>query len=299
MDYIENKANSFYNGLQATLTTRAYKGLNVLAGYTWAHAIDTATSNLASVPQNSFDYAGDRGNADYDIRNRFTLSVTYDVPTMKAPWQMGKGWTVTSIVNLQAGEPVSFYDSSDDISLTGEGNDRWNFTGNPSDVHFSPKGPSFTYVSFDAFPTDPVTGDVNGGNQQCLNAAGTQALKNQLANFGCFISGSAILTPPLYGTFGNQARNLFRGPVFRNWDMSVSKRWQLNERVELQMRGEFFNILNHPNFDVFTIPTDLSDATFGTNDVGTAIATPDVGASNPVIGSGGSRHIQLGVKVIF
>ena len=299
MDYIENKANSFYHALQSTLTTRNYHGLNILAGYTWAHAIDTATSNLASVPQNSFNYAGDRGNADYDIRNRFTVSITYEVPEFKAPWQMGKGWTLTSIVNLQAGEPVSFYDSSDDISGTGEGNDRWNFTGNPSDVHFSPAGPSFNYVSYDTFPTDPVTGDVVGGNQQCLNAAGTQALKNQLANFGCFVSGSAVLTPPLYGNFGNQARNLFRGPAFRNWDMSISKRWKLKEQIELQLRGEFFNILNHPNFDVFTIPTDLSDATFGTNDVGTIVATPDVGAANPVIGSGGSRHIQLGAKIIW
>ncbi len=297
-NYQENKANSIYNGLQATLTTRAYKGLNILAGYTWAHAIDTATSNLAGVPQNSFNYAADRGNADYDIRNRFTLSLTYDLPKFKAPWQFGQGWTVTSIVNLQGGEPVSFYDSSDDISGTGEGNDRWNFTGQASDVHFSPAGPSFNYISFDNFPVDG-SGNVIGGNAQCLAAAGTQALKNQLANFGCFVSGSAVLTPPLYGTFGNQSRNQFRGPAFRNWDMSVSKRWKFTERIELQLRGEFFNILNHPNFDVFTLATDLSDATFGTNDVGTLIATPDVGASNPVIGSGGSRHIQLGAKIIW
>jgi hypothetical protein len=69
--------------------------------------------------------------------------------------------------------------------------------------------------------------------------------------------------------------------------------------VRTQLRAEFFNILTHPNFDSFTIPTDLSDGVFGTNDVGTLVATPDVGASNPVIGTGGSRHIQLGVKVIF
>jgi hypothetical protein len=79
---------------------------------------------------------------------------------------------------------------------------------------------------------------------------------------------------------GNMGRNIFRGPTFKNLDFSVSKIWKLNERVKLQFRGEFFNILNHANFDVFTMNTDL-------------------GASNPVIGSDGSRHIQLGAKVIW
>ncbi len=63
-----------------TLTKRYAHGLYLLAGYTFAHAIDTATSNLAFVPQNSLNYQGDRGNGDYDIRHRFTLSATYDIP---------------------------------------------------------------------------------------------------------------------------------------------------------------------------------------------------------------------------
>ena len=90
-------------------------------------------------------------------------------------------------------------------------------------------------------------------------------------------------------------RNIFRGPTFKNWDFSLSKMWRVRENVRLQLRGEFFNILNHPNFDVFTMNTDLSVPTTA----GTVIFTPDEGESNPVIGSGGSRHIQLGAKVIW
>jgi hypothetical protein len=71
--------------------------------------------------------------------------------------------------------------------------------------------------------------------------------------------------------------------------------WNLSERFRLQFRGEFFNIVNHPNFDVGSINTDPS-AQVG---LGLATATPDVFAANPVVGSGGSRHIQLGVKVIW
>jgi hypothetical protein len=67
---------------------------------------------------------------------------------------------------------------------------------------------------------------------------------------------------------------------------------KFNERVKMQL---FFNILNHPSFDVFSMNTDLCVP----NSVGTAIFTPDLGAaSNPVLGTGGSRHIQLGAKII-
>jgi hypothetical protein len=64
----------------------------------------------------------------------------------------------------------------------------------------------------------------------------------------------------------------------------------------MQLRGECFNLPNHPNFDVFTLNNDLGSPTT----LGTVIASPDVGAaSNPVIGSGGSHHIQLGIKYLF
>jgi len=281
MEYMENASSSEYNGLQATLTQKAWNGLNVLAGYTWAHVIDTATSNLAGVPQNSFNYAAERGNGDYDIRHRFTLSATYDLPSWKAPLQLGTGWEVTSILNFQTGMPYTLYDSSDDISLTGEGADRWDFHGNLSDIRWSPSTPIPFFV-------DGTT------NPACVAVAADQG---NLGYYGCFQQGSAVITPPADGTFGNMGRNNLRGPAFHNWDMSVTKLWKVSEHIDLQMRGEFFNILNHTNFA--GVVTDLSDAVSGSNDVGLVTATPDVYASNPVVGSGGSRHIQLGVKVIW
>jgi hypothetical protein len=74
-------------------------------------------------------------------------------------------------------------------------------------------------------------------------------------------------------------RNIFRGPAYANLDMSVTKRWNLSERVSLQLRSEFFNILNHPNFDLFTMRTRLSIRTLSGDR-----ATPDVGVANPVVG---------------
>jgi hypothetical protein len=305
LDQLGNHSTSSYNSLQATLTKRFSHGLYLLAGYTWAHAIDTATSNLAGVPPNSLNYNAERGNGDYDIRNRFTLSVTYDLPSKKTRSQMLEGWEVTSVVMLEGGEPFTLSDFNDDISLTGEFNDRWNMTGPASNIHWSVLN-SIPYVDPSQFIEDSSFSNVIGAStpaaQLCLNqalATGGQAAANQLGadlgDLGCYVSGNTVITAPAYGSQGNMGRNIFRGPSFKNWDFSISKAFRLHENVRLQIRGEFFNILNHANFDVFSMNTDLSDPT----SVGTVIFTPDVAASNPVIGSGGSRHIQLGAKVIW
>jgi hypothetical protein len=285
LSFLSNRSNSNYNSLQVTLTKRYSHGLYLLAGYTYAHAIDTSTSNLAGVPPNSNDYAAERGNGDFDIRHRFTLSATYDLPSLKTKWQMLEGWQATSILNLQSGEPYTLGDFNDDISFTGEFNDRWNMTGNPRDIHWSASTP-LPYFDFS---------DAQHSSAACLAQATALDTVDNLYNYGCYQAGSAVITPPADKTQGTMGRNIFRGPSFTNWDMSLSKMWKLNERIKLQLRGEVFNILNHANFDVFTMNTDLSVP----STVGTVVYTPDVAAANPVIGSGGSRHLQLAAKIIW
>ena len=118
---------------------------------------------------------------------------------------------------------------------------------------------------------------------------------------GCFVKGNSVMTPPEFGTFGTMGRNLFRGPGYRNWDFSLVKNWTLRERFIIQMRAEFFNILNHPNFtNPFGVGGQLgfvdpsSPGSFGFSG-----ETPDVAAANPVMGSGGPRAIQLALKFKF
>jgi hypothetical protein len=299
-----NQSSSIYHALQITLTKRYGHGLYLLAGYTYGHAIDLATNNLASVPQNSANYAADRGNGDFDIRHRFTLSATYEIPGRKAPLQMLEGWQMSTVLTLEGGEPFSLGDATNDVSATGEFSDRWNVTGPIKGIHWSQTGePSSCNTSVQLCFIDPTTFTldptglhvVGGGDPRCITAAGNQDAIDQLGNVGCYIEGNTILTPPALGTFGNLGRNTFRGPMLKNLDFSVSKQWRLNERFKLQFRSEFFNIFNHPNFDVFTMNTDMGDG----NTLGQVVATPDVGNANPVIGSGGSRHIQFGLKLIW
>ena len=295
-EFLGNKSTSDYESLQVTLTHRYSKGLYLLGGYTWGHAIDVAgtTDNVAGdfIPQNSLDFHAEKGNGDYDIRHRFTLSATYDLPSRKGWAQMLEGWQVTSIIQWQTGAPRLLYDDYNDLSLTGEGNnssnERWNIKGDPSNLKWSPTAP---------IPFLPNTLDEDGNvirNPICAAVSNTPALQDSLdIAGGCYAQNGTVIYPMAVGTFGNMGRNIFRGPGFVNWDASISKIWRLGEKVKLQVRGEMFNAANHANFA--SLSGDLSSP----DSLGLATATPDVAAANPVVGSGGSRHIQLGAKIIW
>jgi hypothetical protein len=299
LNYLGNQSTSSYHSLQATLTHRYAHGLYLLAGYTWAHAIDTAgnTNNLGYVPQNSLDYAAEKASGDYDIRHRFTLSLTYDLPSRKGFGQLLEGWQVTSIVSLQTGEPILLYDNSNDLTGTDEGpdnanNDRWDIVGNPNRLKWSPT----SAIPYFPVEYDPDTGDVVSRPSICTSVATTPALLESLDYAGgCYAQNGVIMYPNAFYTFGNMGRNILRGPGFANWDASISKVWHFNDRFSLQLRGEVFNVLNHANFAGGSVGGDLTDP----SSFGRANATPDVQAANPVIGSGGSRHIQLGAKIIW
>ncbi len=105
---------------------------------------------------------------------------------------------------------------------------------------------------------------------------------------------------PAAGSNGSQGRNTFRGPGFMNLDMGVFKNFSLTERFRLQFRAEFFNALNHANFES---PRDASDGStsitstlFGRTCC-VAAATP---SSANVIATGESaRVVQLALKLSF
>ena len=91
-----------------------------------------------------------------------------------------------------------------------------------------------------------------------------------------------------------RAHGIFTGPVYRNVDFSVAKIWTLKERYSAQFRVEFFNLFNRADF---TAP-GTTDPSKGINGgFGYATSTPD--STNPVLGSGGPRHIQFGLKLTF
>ena len=301
INFLDNGYTSIYHGLQVTVTQRAWKGLNFVAGYTWSHSIDDVSLNRAQQPQDSTRPGLERANSDSDLRHRLTLALSYDLPSRHGYAHLLEGWQLNSVVTIQGGLPWNLDDgfiNGSDLSGTGEFSDRWNLLGSPKD--FKPTFVGIPYIDPASFTVDSsghVTGGLTPAATSCVSNAVSPAAADQLASWGCYVTKSGILTPPAFGTFGNISRNPFRGPRLDNWDFSIVKITQLTERVSVQLRGEFFNLLNRPHFanpntQGLVDPSDPSTFGFIFN-------TPDVAAANPVIGTGGPRNIQLGIKFRF
>jgi hypothetical protein len=323
---INNSTMSNYNGVQVSLNGRNYHGLSFNAGYTYSHALgdasDEGRASDLSVPLNN--YASIRSQlympTNYDLRHRATISLTYAVPGKKGYGQMLEGWTLNSVIVAQSGSPWGQSDLTTDYDGTGELNNaagsmggQWNFYGNPSD--FTPvHGWTDTNCSSGASCGGGLPFFLGGGPAATAAAPTTNATCNAKAtangplalaalfNFGCYAVGNSVLIPPAYGSFGASGRNLWRDAGFKNLDLSIDKAIKFNDRISAQFRAEFFNLFNHPIFcnpngiagGANSTPGDPNTANFGA-----AGSTPDVCASNPEIGSGGPRSIQLGLKLIF
>jgi len=306
-----NVYRSNYNGLQATLTTRNFHGLSMVAGYTFSHSLDDVSANWdfgygSGLPQSAYNPGAEYANSDFDVRNRFTLSATYAVPGKKGYWQSLEGWEINSIVTLQSPQFWGPMDEGTDaagigplpVSPPANTPIRWSFYGNPND--FKPTSTGLPYFSGNNTPTNPSGNTACNTKALALDGGNPGASTESLAFFGCYAEGNSIMIPPPLGQFGNMGRNSFPDLGFKDVDFSVAKNWHVTERLKAQFRAEFFNILNHPNL---ANPYGGQNG-FGFNDpsarpFGCACATPDVAAANPVIGSGGSRAVQLGLKLIF
>jgi hypothetical protein len=302
---IGNRSN--YNALQVIARERASHGLTFLATYTYSHALDENSSDLGMLrPQDSRNPGAEYGNSSFDVRHRFTLGPSFLIPGKKGFGQTLQGWQVTSTVSVFSGRPMNPTDATDDLSGTGQGQDRWTLSGDPHDFQ-SFGGPTAIPCFVSPTATGAFAAKVNGANictvglpAACTTAAaaeqqgpggttGTQSL-NKL---GCYMMGSAVMVPPAQGTFGTMSRYEIYGLGFWEWDMSIIKSWKIKERVTTQFRAEFYNVTNSTNF-VAPIATLSTPSQFGQ-----AQATPDVGVNSPIVGTGGPRKIQFGLKFLF
>jgi hypothetical protein len=309
-----NGAYSNYNSLQATLTKRISHGVSFLAGYTYGHALDTGSiNNYANLPQNSLNPRAEYASGDFDIRHRFTLTGSYDIPGINGFGQLLKGWKINSIVNLQTGQPWVAFDSQHNYSGSADNSDRWDFVGNPND--FKSGSSSIPYCSG---PGAQGCSKISGvsGTQTFFSAGDSTAMwaqcaavardSNTLNDGGCYVSGKSVLVPNKAGTYGTMGRNIFSDLGFKNVDFSVFKNFTFMERMNAQFRVEIFNLFNHPNIsNPYGATSGYGGAGGGSNDMssssifGCGCGTPDVTAGNPLVGSGSSRVMQLGLKLTF
>ncbi len=274
MDSLSPVSASTYHALQATLRSRNWRGLTGFAGYTWSKSLDDASDGIdfnfstVAFPQNSYDLHAEHGPSNFDTRHRFTAAFTYDLPKLVGPNWIARGWQLNTIVTAQSGRPVPIVSANDTSAQNAD------VYPTPSNYHQRP---------------DLVPG-VNPINPNWRSAPDTIG----------YLNGAAFVQPPyaspnnLVGSFGNLGRNAIFGPDYWNVDFSFGKSERIFEKTTLQFRAEFFNILNHPNF---ALPNFFVDP--GAPQQGLITQTPDQAQTNPGLGGGGPRVVQLALKMIF
>ncbi len=281
VNQLETTANSNYNALQTSFSLRDRHGFTSQVIYTWSHSIDNASDGQdyvanATQPDNSYRTDLEKANSNFDSRHRFVVTANYALPNL---WQshprLGKGWQLNTALTIRSGNPFHLT-LFDDYNNTGEFFPRPDLIGDPYAGTNSPD----RFINLSAFKV-PCTLDPTG-------------------------DGSAASCIPGTWHFGSLGRNALRGPGYHNVDFSVFKDTPLTEKLRLQLRAEIFNIFNHPNFSNPLLPSFAADMTSSVDPVtgrGTGFlpitVTPDVGIGNPFLGGGGSRNIQLALKLIF
>ena len=267
VDEFATISSSTYHALQVTFRARAWHGLSGFTGYTWSKSLDDASDgidfNFATValPQDSNNLKAEHGPSNFDTRHRFTAAFTYEIPLRAGPDRLVRGWQLNSIVTVQSGRPVPIVSALDTSGANSS------VFPTPSNFHQRPN----------------LVAGVNPINSNWASAPDVIG----------YLNGAAF-SQPAFGTFGDLGRNSIFGPHFWNVDFAVTKNTPIRERINLQLRAEFFNIFNHPNFalpNFFVVP--------GSTGQGLITQTPDQAQTNPGLGGGGPRVIQLGAKLTF
>ncbi len=267
MDEFATISASTYHAFQATLRSRNWRGLSGFAGYTFSKSLDDASDGIdfnfatVAIPQDSNNLAAEHGPSNFDTRHRFTAAFSYQLPRFGGSKRLAEGWELNTIVTAQSGRPVPIVNAND---TSGASFDQF---PSPSNFHQRPN----------LVPGQRI---VNSNWQSDPGSIG-------------YLNGNAFTDPPS-GTFGTLGRNAIYGPHFWNVDFAVLKNTSLTEKLKLQLRAEMFNIFNHPNFalpNFFVSP--------GSSQQGLITQTPDQAQTNPGLGGGGPRVIQLGLKLLF
>ena len=253
---------SNYNGLNASFEHRFDAGFTGSINYTWSHALDMV-SNGGLLPFGNNSILGqinplclrcnNYGNADYDIRHYVSASFVWNTKKLTGYPVLGAitgGWTFSGNVFWRTGVPYTATTSLSS-SITGYGGTIVGTLLNPAAVNSSCTGP----------------------NTPCLSS-----------------SDFAPATRPV-SSFGNMERNQFRGPHFFDTDFSVTKNFHLpiTESSRFSIGAQFFNIFNHPNFDIPV--NNLSSGNFGTIQNTVSVPTSVFGSFVGAAASG--RIIEL------
>lgn len=238
---VESAGNSWYNGLETSVTKWWSHGLQFLASYTFSKTLDTDAAAVDGTSAANTLTRGDqntpvrrRGRASFDRTQRFVFSGTWLVPGPSSGWKRSilSAWSLAAVVTVQSGVALTVVDTNAN-NVFGISEDVASLSGRCTKDQLVTPGP---------VPTKLKT----------------------YFNATCFISPAVIGADGKGRAFGNSGAGIVNGPGQANVDVALSKlvaiHWPM-EKGNLEFRAEFYNAINHPQFDVPN--TDYSSPMFG------------------------------------
>jgi len=306
VDYKTSGGDDQYNALQMSLARRFNTGLTLNAQYTFASSRGTtAGSNEARTSAQLDNFEADRGRNNFDVRHTFNLSALYDLPIGNGRmFDFGKagnfllgGWQIGGIVNARSGLPVEVLIVRPDVVAQ---------CTNPS-----APGATCTQGNVLALPS----GALPAGYTAVINTPGGGASRNirrpdlvpgvnPYLDNDRFILNPAAFATPAPGTFGNLPRNALRGPIFRQFDLVLGKKFRFTETMNVEFRTEIFNIFNMTNF---AAPSATLNNAVGTLQPGQPYTQNLAGATfgqlrstvERTVGLGTNRQVQFAFRFNF
>lgn len=256
------ESNAYYNSFQLSASTRLRGSSTFEASYTYSKCIDLVSADNTSdfgglrdkYLYDAYNPRNERGRCSMDIRQRLALNLVYPLPFENlSGWRgvVARGWSVSTIVSVSGGAPFTphiNFPRSDNLQTASSGNANMERP--------------------DLAPGAVISKIVRGGPDQ-------------------YFTPSAFVLQP-EGFLGTAGRNILIGPGMASMDLSLVRSFPVREKLQMQFRGEFFNLLNRvnfglPNYQVFTNTT--------------GVANPAAGRiSNTSISS---RQVQLALKLVF
>jgi Carboxypeptidase regulatory-like domain/TonB dependent receptor/TonB-dependent Receptor Plug Domain len=237
----ESAGNSWYNGLEVSLTKHLSQGVQFLASYTFSKTLDTDGANINGTSAGNTNTLGDQnspgqrwGRASFDRTHRFVFSATYSLPTPERGLKhsLFGGWALASVVTVQSGTALTFaYTNATNV---------FGITGDRAQLA------------------------AGCTKSQLVTPGSVNSKLNDYFNFSCFTTPPVIGADGIGTAFGDSGTGIVNGPGQANVDFSLSKTTGLpwpREGSALQFRAEFFNALNHPQFA--NPDTQFGSPTFG------------------------------------
>jgi Carboxypeptidase regulatory-like domain len=266
----ESSGHSWYNGLQIQVTERNFHGLQIQGSYTYAHALDDSSDPLSDTlgngnfPIDSFDLRREKGNSGFDTRHRGVINFVYQPNIGRGKGRLNEGfvgralagWELSGIAAFQTGLPYDIFGTADTLHT------------NLAD--------RATVVNASVLKTVPSMGAF-------VPSSAVFTGENPLA----FNPDNAAIMPIPFDVPSNVGRNHWYGPGINNWNFNLAKTTAITERLNFQLRFEFYNMFNRTQFN--KPDNTIGDPNFG-------YSTSQVGQND---GTTGARQVQIGAKFNF